>query len=74
MARGIRKTPMEKLTEQLNQVQESIQQYENCLETLKSQEKDLLKNIEQERFHEVTSLMKEKDLSIEDLRAWIEDQ
>lgn len=74
MARGIRKTPMEKLTEQLNQVQESIQQYENCLETLKSQEKDLLKNIEQERFHEVTSLMKEKDLSIEDLRAWIENQ
>ena len=31
MARGVRKSPMEKLHKQLNEVQESIRQYESCL-------------------------------------------
>ena len=39
MARGVRKSPLEKLQGELAEVQNSIAQYENCLETLKEKEK-----------------------------------
>lgn len=35
MARGVRKSPIEKLQGELKDVQASIAQYEDCLETLK---------------------------------------
>ena len=41
MIRGVRKSPVEKLQDQLNEVRESIKQYENCLVTLKEKEKTL---------------------------------
>ncbi len=46
MARGVRKSPVEKLQDQLNEVRESIKQYENCLVTLKEKEKALNEQIE----------------------------
>ena len=36
MARGVRKTPIEKLQGELAEVQNSIAQYENCLETMRT--------------------------------------
>ena len=49
MARRARKTPLEKYQEELNEVQESIQQYENCLETLQEREKELQEQIMMEK-------------------------
>lgn len=39
MARGVRKTPLEKLQAELSEVQATITQYEDCLETMKEKEK-----------------------------------
>lgn len=39
MARGVRKSPKEKLTEKLNSVEEAIAQYSQCLEQLKNEKK-----------------------------------
>ena len=41
MARGVRKSPKEKLTEKLNSVEEAIAQYSQCLEQLKNEKKEL---------------------------------
>ena len=38
MARGVRKTPIEKLQGELAEVQATIAQYENCLETMRENE------------------------------------
>lgn len=74
MARGVRKSTMEKLTEQLAEVQESVVQYESSLEALKEREKELLEDIEREKFHEITVIMKEKELSMDDLKALVAGQ
>ena len=41
MARGVRKSPMEKLQEELGDVINTIAQYENCLETMKEKKKSM---------------------------------
>lgn len=74
MARGVRKTAMEKLTEQLMEVQDSIRQYEESLETLREKEKELQEDMERERFREITGMMREKEISMEELKAWIADR
>lgn len=41
MARGVRKSPVEKLQGELADVQASIAQYESCLETMREKERYL---------------------------------
>lgn len=72
MARGVRKSPMEKLMEQLNEVEESIRQYESCLETLKEKEKDLKEQIELEEFRAIRGLLSEQGIGMEDLKEMLE--
>ncbi|MCD7964167.1 MAG: hypothetical protein LUG90_00105 [Clostridiaceae bacterium] len=72
MARGVRKSPMEKLQEQLNEVQESIKQYENCLITLKEKEKELLSQIELEEFKSIRDLLTEQGIGMEELKEMLE--
>jgi len=68
MARRSRRTPVEKLQEELNQVQASIAQYENCLETMREREKQLQEQIMMEKFKEVNELLESQDMSIDDLK------
>ncbi|MCD8000640.1 MAG: hypothetical protein LUH21_25825 [Clostridiales bacterium] len=72
MARGVRKSPMEKLQEQLNEVQESIKQYENCLITLKEKEKELQSQIELEEFKSIRDLLTEQGIGMEELKEMLE--
>lgn len=72
MARGVRKSPMEKLLEQLNEVQESIRQYESCLETMKEKEKELKEQIELEEFRAIRGLLSEQGIGMEDLKEMLE--
>ena len=55
MARGVRKSPMEKLQEELGDVINTIAQYENCLETMKEKKKSLEERIQLEEFKAVAS-------------------
>jgi len=68
MPRGVRKTPLEKLQEELKEVQESIQQYKNSLVTLGEKEKDIQDKIKLEQFKEVSTILDEHEMSIMDLK------
>ena len=48
MARGVRKSPVEKMQGELADVQASIAQYESCLETMREKEKALMEHIQLE--------------------------
>ena len=72
MARGVRKSPVEKLQDQLNEVRESIKQYENCLVTLKEKEKTLNEQIELEEFKTIRGLLTEQGIGIEELKEMLE--
>lgn len=74
MARGVRKTPLEKLNEELVSTQEAIEQYESCLITLKEKEKALQDQIELEELKSITGLLKEQNMTVDDLRELIQAQ
>ena len=68
MARGVRKSPMEKLQGELKEVQATIAQYENCLETMREKERALKEQMELEQFKAVNELLKEREMTMEDLK------
>ena len=72
MARGVRKSPVEKLQDQLNEVRESIKQYENCLVTLKEKEKTLNEQIELEELKTIRGLLTEQGIGMEELKEMLE--
>jgi len=68
MARGVRKTTLEKLREELYTTQETISQYKSCLNTLKEKEKTLQEQIEIEELKALSGLMKDQNLSVGTLK------
>lgn len=68
MARGVRKTALEKLREELNTTQEAISQYRSCLNTLKEKEKTLQEQIEIEELKALSGLMKDQNLTVGTLK------
>lgn len=71
MARGVRKSPMEKLQGELGDVQASIEQYESCLETMREKEKYLMEQIQLEEFKVVNEMLKERDMTMDDLKEML---
>ena len=74
MARGVRKSPLEKLQGELAEVQNSIAQYENCLETLKEKEKSIQNQIELEEFKEFKSMLNEQGMTMDDIKELVSTQ
>lgn len=72
MARGVRKTSLEKLQEELTSTKEAIGQYESCLKTLREKERMLGEQIEVEELKSLSGIMKEQNLSVDDLKDIIE--
>lgn len=72
MARGVRKTALEKLQEELTSTREAIGQYESCLKTLREKERMLGEQIEVEELKSLSGMMKEQNLSVKDLKELIE--
>jgi len=68
MPRGVRKTALEKLQEELTEVQESIKQYKESLITLDEKEKEIQDKIKLEQFKEVSTILDEHEMSIMDLK------
>ena len=56
MARGVRKTAAQKLQEELSEVRSAIDQYEDCLKTMREKEKHLCEQIQLEQFKAVSRL------------------
>lgn len=68
MARGIRRTHTEKLQSELSEVRAAISQYEDSLDTLRSREKEISSQIEIERFKEISELLKQRGMTLCDLK------
>jgi len=71
MARGVRKSALVKLQEELESTQEAIAQYQDCLKTLKEKEKMLAEQIEVEELKSLSGFMKDQNLSVENLKELI---
>lgn len=74
MARGVRKTALEKLQIELAETQAAIAQHETNLEMLKEQELKIMQQIELEEFKLFKSFLTESDMTIDDVKALIESQ
>lgn len=74
MARRARRTPLEKYQEELLEVQESIRQYESCLQNLQEREKELQEQIMMEKFKEVNELLEMQNMSLDDLKGLLETE
>lgn len=74
MARGIRKSSLEKLQIELGEVNQSIQQYEDCLRTLKKRLVHLQEQMQVEECKAVTELIRAKGISLDDLKEMLEDK
>ena len=74
MARGVRKTPLEKLQIELTEVQATINQYESCLETMREKEKSIQSQIELEEFKELKSVVEEQGMTMEDIKELVSSQ
>lgn len=68
MARGVRKTALEKLQEELTSTREAVGQYESCLKTLREKERMLTEQIEVEELKSLSGMLKEQNLSVDDLK------
>ena len=74
MARGVRKTPLEKLQAELLEVQANIVQYDNCLKTMKEKEKSIQEQIELEEFKEFKSMINEQGITMDDIKELVSTQ
>lgn len=71
MARGVRKTTIEKLQNELAETQGSIEQYIRNLEILREKEVNLLEQIELEEFKSFKAMMDESGLTLSDVKELI---
>lgn len=71
MARGVRRSPKEKLEEKLMSVNDAIEQYTSCLEKLKAEKKELEEELERMEIAELSAILKEKKLSVQELREMV---
>ncbi|HIX14398.1 MAG TPA: hypothetical protein H9740_01495 [Candidatus Hungatella pullicola] len=73
MARGVRKSPREKLEQKLAGVQEAIAQYRECLKTLEAQEKEIVAELEKEDLRELSAVLKECSVTADEVKQIILD-
>ncbi len=68
MERRHRRTRQEKLEDELLKTEEAIEQYTEAIATMREKRQSLMEEIEAEHMREVTKLLKEKNLSVEQLK------
>lgn len=69
-----RRTKREKLEEELVKTEETIEQYTAALADMQEKRQALMEEIENEQIREVTKILKEKNLSVGQLREILEDE
>lgn len=68
MPRGVRKTSLEKLREELKNTQDAIEQYKAAIKTQEERAKQIQEEIKLEEFKEVSAILQEKNMSISELK------
>ena len=71
MARGVRKTPIEKLNEELIKTQEEMQNHKNAIKTLEVKVKQLQEEIKLEELKELSTVLEDSNISIAELKELI---
>lgn len=71
MARGVRKSPLEKLKEELEEVERSIKQYSDAVARQKDKKKELLEQIKLEQLNELSAMLDEHGMTLEDMKNMI---
>jgi len=74
MPRGQRRSKKEKLIDKLNEVRESIKQYESAIMTLRENESEIIDELEREELNELLETMRKRNLTTEDIVNLIEDK
>lgn len=68
MARGVRKSPVERLHEELKKTQDVIEQYKSAIKTQEEKLRQLQNEIQMEEFKELSEILQEKNMSISELK------
>lgn len=68
MERRHRRTKREKMEDELRKTEEAIEQYKEAIATMEERRQALMEELESEHVREVTRLLKEKNLSVEQLK------
>ncbi|WP_312429209.1 hypothetical protein [Lacrimispora sp.] len=68
MPRGVRKSPLEKLRQELKDTQEAIVQYKTAIKTQEERVKQIQEEIKLEEFKEVSAILEERNMSISELK------
>ena len=71
MPRGVRKSSLEKLQEELKNTQDSIDQYKASIKTLQEREKQIQEEIKVEQLKDLSSVLEENNISISELKDLI---
>ncbi len=73
MERRHRRTRREKLEDELTSTEAAIEQYRAAIAAMEEKRQSLLEEIESEHIREVTKLLKEKNLSVNQLKDLLGD-
>lgn len=71
MAGRVRKTPIEKLNEELVKTQEEIQNHKNAIKTLEGRVKQLQEDVKLEDLKELSTVLEDSNISITELKELI---
>lgn len=71
MARGVRKTPIEKLNEELVKTQGEIQNHKSAIKSLEEKVKQLQEEIKLEELKELSTVLEDSNISISELKDLI---
>lgn len=71
MARGVRKTPTEKLNEELVKTKDEIVSHKNAIKSLEEKCKQLEEELKMEELKELSSVLEDNNISIAELRELI---
>ncbi|MDR7811299.1 hypothetical protein [Lacrimispora sp.] len=74
MPRGVRKSPTEKLQQQLLNTKVEIATHKSAIKTLEEKEKQLLDELKMEELKELSDVLKENNISITDIKDIIAEK
>lgn len=74
MPRGVRKSPTEKLQDQLLSTKEEIATHKAAIKTLEEKEKQLIDELKMEELKELSDVLKENNISITDIKDIIAEK
>lgn len=68
MPRGVRKSPIEKLKQELKDTQDAIEQYKAAIKTQEERVKQIQEEIKLEEFKEISAILEERNMSVSELK------